>query len=538
MHRSSLYSRDARLRARLRTLRPTRAIVELDAIAANFGYLRERAGGADVLCIVKADAYGHGAVPVARRLEEEGARWFGVAILEEGLELREAGIGGNVLLLGGADRDQLRLAVENGLTPAVVSHETFEDLVHAARWHDRPLACHLKVDTGMTRLGIPCWDFAAFAHRLGSDPGLRLPDGRLAVRIEGLFTHLASSDDPSVPFTGVQLQRFRECRQMLEQAGLPRPLLHVASSAGLLTRAESEVDLVRPGVALYGLNPFGNVEAPELTPALTLMSRIVRLAEVPPGTSVGYGCSFITVRRSTLATVPLGYDDGLPRELGDRWEIAVRGQLAPIVGRVSMDLIVVDVTSIPKVANGDDVVVVGGHLVAHRIEEMARRVRTIPYEITCGISSRVPRVLLERGEVVGVRSRFESLAAFADAGAMTYPARAFAEDEAAPAAEPLATPAPSALGPLAETALATPAPTTLGPHAETALETPPPTALGARAHAELASPASTALGPHAETALATPPPTALGPHAETALRAPSHDEPAPPPPAQTESAKQ
>lgn len=383
--------------AALRTMRPTRAIVDLDAIAANFAYLRERARGCEVLCVVKADAYGHGAIPVARRLQQEGARWFGVALVEEGIELRSAGLSERILLLGGADLAQLELAVANDLTPAVVSRESFDALEGLARRLGRPLACHLKLDTGMSRLGIVWSEFSEFVARLS-------PDG--PVRIEGLFTHLASSDDPSVPFTRVQLDRFHECRDIMAARGLPRPMLHVASSAGLLTRAESDVQIVRPGLALYGLNPFGNQRAPELTPALALVSRVERVADFPAGTSVGYGGAFITTRASRLATIPAGYEDGLSRALFDSWEVALGGVLVPIVGRVSMDLVVADVTDVESVAVGDDVALVGGPAPAHPIEEMARRVRTIPYEVTCSISTRVPRVHLAGGKIVGVSSRF------------------------------------------------------------------------------------------------------------------------------------
>lgn len=395
----------ARLRERLAMLRPTRALVDLDAVAANFGYLRERAGGAGVLCVVKADAYGHGAIAVARRLEREGASMLGVAFLEEGEELRRWGVSCGILLLGGAEEPQLARAIDLGLTPAIISEESHDALARLAARRGTRLRCHLKVDTGMTRLGIPWQQFPDFAQRLS-------PEG--PVEIEGLFTHLATSDDPSVSYTRDQLERFRACREALSKRGFARPLLHVASSAGLLTRAETDVELVRPGVALYGLNPWGTLRDPMLTPALTLVSRVVRCADAPMGTSVGYGCTFIAPRDSRFATIPIGYEDGVPRQLGEGWEVLVAGRLAPLVGRVSMDLVVADVTdaagSRPVIA-GDEVTVVGGGGAsgAHSVEEMARRLRTIPYEVTCGISGRVPRVFVEGGEIVGLSSRFETL---------------------------------------------------------------------------------------------------------------------------------
>ena len=393
---------DTRLAARLAALRPTRALVDLDAIAANFLYLRERARGAEVLCVVKADGYGHGAVPVARRLQAEGAKWFGVAIVEEGVELRKAGVRERILLLGGAGPGQLPLALEHDLVPTIVSRESLEDLSAMGSSLGKVVACHVKVDTGMARLGIPWSDFLLLAPRLAAERN---------VRVEGLFTHLACSDDPAVPFTRIQLDRFRECRVAFEQAGAPRPLIHVASSAGLLTRAETDVDLVRPGGALYGLNPFGNVRAPELTPAMRLVSRVVRMAQVPAGTAVGYGSTFITIRDSTLATIPVGYDDGLARTLSGDWEVAIGGRLVPLVGRISMDLVTADVTGVPGIAVGDEVVVVGSTPdgPAHSFEEMARRRRTIVYEATCGLGWRTPRVYFEGGRAVGMQSRFERL---------------------------------------------------------------------------------------------------------------------------------
>lgn len=393
----------ARLRERLEILRPTRALVDLDAVAANFSYLRERAAGAGVLCVVKADAYGHGAVAVARRLEREGASMLGVAILEEGEELRRWGVRCGILLLGGAEEPQLPRVVELGLIPAVISQQSWDALARLATRLGRSLRCHLKVDTGMTRLGIPWQQFPAFAEGLS-------PGG--PVEIEGLFTHLATSDDPSVSYTRDQLERFRACREALARRGFGRPLLHVASSAGLLTRAETDVELVRPGVALYGLNPWGTLRDPMLTPSLTLVSRVIRAESAPMGTAVGYGCTFIAPRDSRFATIPIGYEDGIPRQLGDGWEIWVGGRLAPLVGRVSMDLVVADVTdSADAVRAGDEAVIVGGggSSGAHSVEEMARRLRTIPYEVTCGISARVPRVFLEGGEIVGISSRFGTL---------------------------------------------------------------------------------------------------------------------------------
>ena len=383
----------------LATLRSSRVVIDLDAVAANYHYLCERAGRAEVLCVVKANAYGHGAAAVARRLQDEGARWFGVALVEEGIELRRAGVTGRILLLGGAEPQQLADAIAHDLTPSVVSRESLDALTSLGRQLDRPLTVHVKVDTGMARLGIPWAQVPSFARQLTPD---------LPLKVEGLYTHLACSDDPAVPFTRVQLERFADARAALSLPHLPRPLIHVASSAGLLTRAEGDVDLVRPGLALYGLNPFGNLPAPELTPAMTVSARIVRVERFPAGTAVGYGGTHITLHDATLATLPIGYDDGLVRALSDDWEVAIGDQLVPLVGRISMDLVVADVTGVPGVKVGDEVIFLGGGpgCPAHSTESMAARLKTIPYEVSRGFGRRLPRVFTASGEPVAVQSRF------------------------------------------------------------------------------------------------------------------------------------
>lgn len=364
-------------------MRPTRAEIDLDAIAANFARITELAGGRRVLGVVKADAYGHGVAPVANRLEIEGIGGFGVALAEEGLELREAGIRAPILVLngvyGGAHRDVL----EAGLTPVVYDLGQIEAFDRA--WPEAPYRVHLKVDTGMARLGVPLRELEGFLDRLAAHPRCVL---------SGLMTHLSSADtDPET--TARQLAAFEEARALVRSRGHQVELAHVANTAATLSLPASHFDMVRPGGALFGLS-FGLPEGRSLQPALRLRSEVIALRDVPAGSPVGYDGTFRTTRPSRIATVPIGYADGLSRSLSNRGSMLVRGARVPIAGRVSMDLAMLDVTDVPGVTVGNEVVVIGAQG-DERIdaEEVARLQGTIAYDVLIAVSRRVPRVYLE-----------------------------------------------------------------------------------------------------------------------------------------------
>lgn len=369
--------------------RPTWAEIDLDALAHNLRVIRKRVGpGVKILAAVKANAYGHGATECSTRLEREGVDWFGVALPEEGLGLRTAGIARPILCLGGIWAGQENACIQQDLTPVVYRLDVVEALDRAAKGAGKAVDVHLKIDTGMGRLGVRADDVPDFCAALK----------RFAnIRVDGLMTHLASADDEEqTDFTALQLQRFEQALAAFRDHGFEPTYIHAANSAGLFTFAESRANMVRPGGALYGftrdvLPP--NLDTPPLRPVMSLYSRIMLLKRVPKGEKLGYGGTFETMRDSVIATIPIGYDDGYRRALSNRARVIVRAQFAPVVGRVSMDLTIIDVTDVADVALDDRVTLLGSDgkcfITAEDLGELAG---TISYEVTCGISSRVPRV--------------------------------------------------------------------------------------------------------------------------------------------------
>ena len=364
--------------------RPTRAEVSLESVRHNFRVVRDLVG-VDVLGVVKANAYGHGAVEVARALVDEGAAWLGVALPEEGVALREAGLDAPILCMGGFWDRQEALVLDFDLTPGVSRADQLARLDAEAARRGRTAAFHLKVDTGMGRLGVPAADLDAFlasAARLGH------------VACEGLMTHLSSADTPALDaFTREQIDRFHDALDLLGRHGIEPRWRHLANGAAAHAFPEARGNLVRPGAVLYGLKR--DILAPvepdlDLRPAMRFVTSVEHLKTVPAGTPLGYGCTFATARESRIATVPAGYADGVRRALSNRGTMGVGGGMAPIVGRVSMDLTILDVTDVADVALGDEVVVFGPG--GPSAEETAATAGTISYEITCGVSARVPRV--------------------------------------------------------------------------------------------------------------------------------------------------
>ena len=370
--------------------RPTWAEIDLEALAGNFRAVRETVGaGIRVMCVVKADAYGHGAVACARRLEAEGADWFAVALPEEGIELREAGIERPVLLLEGFWRGQAAACLKYELVPVVYRLDVAAALDAAARDAGRVADVHVKIDTGMGRLGVRYDEAAEFARAL---------KGFANLRVDGLMTHFAAADDPDRDcFTEDQIARFGLAREAVRAAGHAPALEDLANSAAAFAHPAARGNMVRPGGVLYGL--WRDVLPPQerlpaLRPVMAVRSRITQLKYVNTGETLGYGCTFVASRRTLVATLPAGYHDGYPRALSNRGRVIVRGTYAPVVGRVSMDLTLVDVTDVRGVQPDDVVTMLGtdGDLAVHA-EDLARTAGTISYEITCGISRRVPRVV-------------------------------------------------------------------------------------------------------------------------------------------------
>ena len=372
--------------------RPTWAEIDLNQLAANFKQIKQRvASTARIMAIVKANAYGHGAVECARRLAAEGADWFGVALPEEAIQLRNSGIAQPVLCLAGFWRGQAAACIQNKLTPVIYRLDMLETLNQAASEANEIVDVHVKVDTGMGRLGIRFDQISEFAAAL---------ERFRNVRIDGLMTHLAAADDTACrPLTLDQIRRFDETVSAFRERGYRPTHLHLANSAGVYGHRESWGNLVRPGGVLYGLwrdvLPL-TVSDAQLGPVMSLHSRIIMLKWVPPGETIGYGCTFEASRRSLIATLPVGYHDGYMRGFSNRAHVIVRGVYAPVVGRVSMDLTLIDVTDVPGVELHDQVTLLGSDRrkpeLKIKAEDLARIAGTLSYEVTCGVGDRVPRV--------------------------------------------------------------------------------------------------------------------------------------------------
>ena len=378
--------------AKLLAGRPTWAEIDLNNLIANFNRIKQRVTpAARVMAVLKANAYGHGAVECAKRLSRAGADWFGVALPEEGIQLRAAGIREPILCLAGFWPGQAAACVQHQLTSVVYRLEMIDALNQAAANAGVVIDVHVKVDTGMGRLGVRFDELNEFAPTL---------ERFRNVRIDGVMTHLAAADDAACqPLTRDQIRRFEDAVTVFRDHGYRPTHLHLANSAGIFGHRESWGNLVRPGGVLYGLwrdvLPL-SIADPELVPVMSVHSRISLLKWVPPGETIGYGCTFEASRRSLIATVPIGYHDGYMRGLSNRSHVIVRGKYAPVVGRVSMDLTLIDVTDVPGVENDDQVTLLGWNRSNPELkitaEDLARIVGTLSYEVTCGIGERVPRI--------------------------------------------------------------------------------------------------------------------------------------------------
>lgn len=369
--------------------RPTWAEVDLKALAANFHIVKDRVGpNANVMAVVKANAYGHGAVECARRLEKEGADWFGVALPEEGIELRGADITKPILCLAGFWEGQANLCLQYGLVPVVYRLDLIEAFDRAARERGVVADVHVKIDTGMGRLGVRFDELGDFATSLKRFQN---------IRIDGLMTHFAAADEPSCgPLTKDQVERFENAVVAFREHGFQPTYRHLANSAAIFAQPSAWGNMVRPGGVLYGL--WRDILAPsdrdeKFQPVMSLHSRITFLKWVPQGETVGYGCTFEASRKTLVATIPVGYDDGYIRALSNRGHAIIRGIHSTVIGRISMDLTLIDVTSVPGVQLDDEVVLMGHEAgLSVTAEDLAKTAGTLSYEVTCGIGERVPRI--------------------------------------------------------------------------------------------------------------------------------------------------
>jgi len=377
-------------------LRSTVADVDLDAIAYN---LRTVAAGRRAIAVVKADAYGHGAEAVSRALVEAGALMLAVFTIEEGVVLRRTGIDAPILVLGGlSDPSEAGPAVAERLSVAVWDEAAARVLGEAASAAGSRARVHVKVDTGLTRLGAPLADAARRCTAIRALAG---------VEVEGLFTHLANADVPGDHTAEEQIRRFEDVVASLRE---PPELIHASNSAGMvLLGTAPPFNAVRPGIALYGLHPAPHLARIPLRPALRWSSRIQRIASVPAATGVGYGHEYRTPRDGRIATVPVGYGDGLQRA-ARRGCVLVRGRRVPLSGRVAMDLITLDVTDVPDAREGDEVVLIGEQDGARlTAEDLAEACRTNNYEIVTAIRRLVPRRYFRSGRLVATRTLADGL---------------------------------------------------------------------------------------------------------------------------------
>jgi alanine racemase len=370
--------------------RPTEALIDLSALRDNFALARQRADGRDVIAVVKADAYGHGALAVVRTLRAAGCARFATVTLDEAAVLRDDGAEEPILVLGGIHGpEEAAAAARRRLTPVLHHARQLPWLAAAARSVASVLPVHVEVDTGMRRMGVPPDEALALLDAVAHEPALTL---------DGVYTHLARADEPDLEPSLEQLRRFREILQQARRNGVEPGIVHFANSAGLLAtplaEALPEAAAVRPGLMLYGVRPAPHLEG-TLRPVMTLRTRVVQVRQVGKGEAVGYAGIFRAPRDTRVATLPLGYADGVPVATSNRGHVLLRGQRLPIAGRVSMDYVGVDVGDVP-VEPGDEAVLFGaGDDGALPVEDAAQAAGTIGYELLVRVGARVPRVVVD-----------------------------------------------------------------------------------------------------------------------------------------------
>jgi len=370
--------------------RPTWVEIDLNALRHNLSALKKRVGPqTKILGIVKADAYGHGDYEISRVLLNNGGEMLGIAILEEGIQLRDKGIKAPLLLLGGIFEEQIDTVIQYGLTPTVYDLKLAEVLSKRAYYFNTIMKVHVYVDTGMGSIGVKhdkAVEFVKFAKNLKN------------LLIDGIYTHCSSSDEKDLAFTNLQIKRFRDVLDALDASKACIPLRHMANSGAILGYPEAYFNMVRPGLSLYGLYPSEDVSRDTgIRPVMSFKTRVIHIKDMESGDVVGYGRTYRITKPTRVATLPLGYDDGYNRLLSNQGEVIIRGKKASIIGRVCMDQCFVDVTNIKDVSVGDEVVLYGsqGQEIIP-IESIAKQLNTIPYEVTCSISKRVPRIYINK----------------------------------------------------------------------------------------------------------------------------------------------
>ena len=376
----------------------TWAEVDLDAIAHNIKEIRKITNpNAKIMAVVKADAYGHGFLEVAKTLLENGADRLAVAVLQEGKQLRSRGVTVPILILGASGEEAVEDLINFDITPSVFTYEFSKALSYEAERKEKVTKIHIKIDTGMSRIGF-----------LAGENNEEIVDEIIKIsklpyiEIEGIFSHFATSDEYDKSYTLLQYGRFMDVCNRLEEKGLNIPIKHICNSAGIMMYPEMHLDMVRPGVILYGMYPSDEVDKSrlDLIPAMTLKSTITHIKEVEPGRGVSYGKEYITDKKTKIATVPIGYADGYLRKLAKHGKMIVDGVKVPIIGRICMDQCMIDVTNVHNIDKGDEVIIFGREGVT--VDDLAEWLETINYEVSCVIGKRIPRIYTKDGKAVKV----------------------------------------------------------------------------------------------------------------------------------------
>lgn len=366
-------------------MRPTVAEIDLSAIAFNIQSIRKQVAPAEIMAVIKANAYGHGAVEIAKTAIKHGVKKLGVASVEEGVELREAGITAPILVFSGLSLNQASLYIENNLEATIFNQIGLLNIEQAARTANKNVIAHIKIDTGMGRVGIGWQNAVKFVEKVAASKRLDL---------KGVYTHFANSDHLDKSFTHLQLARFNNILKELEQKGIEIPIKHTANSGAILDIPESWFNMVRPGILIYGYYPSGTTtESIKLKPALKFKTKVLHIKDVLKGDSISYDRTFLAPKPTRIATIPVGYADGYNRLFSNAGIVLINGEKFPIVGRVTMDLLMVDLGKDKHIQIGDEVVLLGKQKEEEiSVYQLSEKINTIPYEIMCSLSSRVPRI--------------------------------------------------------------------------------------------------------------------------------------------------
>lgn len=371
------------------------ANIDLDAICSNINNTRKLLEAKTrLMVILKADGYGHGAVPIAKALSDMAVDSFGVAILEEGIELRKAGIDKPILVLGYTPKGQYQKLVEYDITQTIFQYNTAKELSEEALRQGKTAKIHIKIDTGMSRIGF--FDDTDSIEEVKKIAELK------GIEVEGIFSHFACADETDKTSANRQLKKFLDFTEELEKEGIHIPIKHIANSAAIIDIPEARLDMVRSGISTYGLYPSEDVkkDAIVLKPAMEIKSHVSYVKEVEAGVGVSYGSTYVTGRKTKIATIPVGYGDGYPRQLSSKGRVLIHGMSAPIIGRVCMDQFMVDVTDIPDVNQGDMVTLIGRDKEEFiSVEEVANMSYSFNYEFICNVGKRIPRIYYRNNKV-------------------------------------------------------------------------------------------------------------------------------------------